>query len=115
MSSTVDFTASVDRSLFKRAKLMAAKTETSLDTLLNTELSYLVETFEAADRGHNRNFRTLLDFSLGRIDDLSALRALGLDSEEDLFLLMAQAHLPMPRLSDEMTRDMMQDLNALLR
>ena len=115
MSSTVDFTASLDRALFKRAKLMAAKAETSLDALLNAELSYLVETFEAADRAHNRNFRTLLDFSLGRTDDLSALRALGLDSEEDLFLLMTQAHLPMPHLPDEVTHDMVQNLNALLR
>jgi hypothetical protein len=41
------------------------------------------------------------------------MRALGIDSEEDLFLLMAQAHLPMPRLPDAVTRDMVDQLNSL--
>jgi hypothetical protein len=41
------------------------------------------------------------------------MAALGIDSEEDLFLLMAQAHLPMPRLSAATTQGMVDDLNAL--
>lgn len=64
--------------------------------------------------GH-QNFATLLDYSLGRIDDLAALGRLGLDNEEDLFLLMAQARLPMPRLSDSATRSMVEALAALPR
>jgi hypothetical protein len=39
--------------------------------------------------------------------------ALGIDSEEDLFLLMAQAHLPMPRLPDAVTRSMVDQLKSL--
>lgn len=61
----------------------------------------------------NQNYRTLLDFSLGRIDVQVAMAALGLDSEEDLFLLMAQAHLPMPRLPTGTTERMVEGLNAL--
>jgi hypothetical protein len=38
---------------------------------------------------------------------------LGIDSFEDLFLLMAQAHLPMPRLADAATDQMVQALHAL--
>ena len=38
---------------------------------------------------------------------------LGIDAEEDLFLLMAQAHLPMPRLAEAITRQMAESLNAL--
>jgi hypothetical protein len=34
--------------------------------LFNAELCHLVETFEAAERSGNQNFRVLLDFSLGR-------------------------------------------------
>lgn len=56
---------------------------------------------------------SLLDFSLGRIDDRSAMSALGIDSEEDLFLLMAQAHLPRPRLPAAVTQGMVESLNAL--
>jgi hypothetical protein len=41
------------------------------------------------------------------------MNALGLDSAEDLFLLMAQAHLPMPRLPDAVTKGMVEQLNSL--
>lgn len=113
MAETVNFTGSVDRDLLKRAKILAAKSDTSINALFNAELRYLVETFEAAEAGGNENFRTLLDFSLGRIDDRLAMKTLGIDSDEDLFLLMAQAHLPMPRLPESSTRRMVDDLNAL--
>lgn len=111
--ATVNFTGAVERDLLKRAKIIAAKTDTSVNALFNAELRYLVETFEAAEAAGNQNFRTLLDFSLGRIDDQRALAALGIDSEEDLFLLMAQAHLPMPRLPAAATQSMVDEMNAL--
>jgi len=114
MSATVNFTASIDRDLLKRAKVIAAKSETSVNALFGAELRYLVETFEAAEATGNQNYRTLLDFSLGRIDDLSAMAELDLDSEEDLFLLMTQARLPMPRLSNQRTRKMVDALNDLV-
>ncbi|MBK9573856.1 MAG: hypothetical protein IPO43_14555 [Rhodoferax sp.] len=115
MAETVNFTGAVDRELLKRAKVVAAKSETSLNALFNTELRHLVDTFEAAESAGNQNFRTLLDFSLGKIDDLTAMQTLGLDSQEDLFLLMAQAHLPMPRLPEQVTQSMVEELNALMR
>lgn len=111
--ATVNFTGAVDRELLKRAKIIAAKTDTSVNALFNAELRYLVETFEAAESSSNQNFRALLDFSLGRVDDQATMTALGIDSEEDLFLLMAQAHLPLPRLSAETTQGMVNELNAL--
>ena len=114
MASTVNFTGAVDRDLLKRAKIIAAKNDTSVNALFNAELRYLVETFESAENTGNQNFRTLLDFSLGRIDDLAAMNALGISSEEDLFLLMAQAHLPMPRLPESTTQDMVDGLNKLV-
>ena len=49
MASTVNFTGSVDRELLKRAKVIAAKTDTSVNALFNAELRHLVETFEAAE------------------------------------------------------------------
>ena len=117
MSTHVNFTGSVDRDLLKRAKVLAAQTDTSVNALFNAELRYLVETYEASrsNGNDNDNFRILVDFSLGRLDDLSTLKRLGLESEEDLFLLMAQAHLPMPRLPDVITQSMVDGLNSLPR
>jgi hypothetical protein len=112
MSTHVNFTGSVDRDLLKRAKVLAAQTDTSVNALFNAELRYLVETYEASRSNGNDNFRILVDFSLGRLDDLSTLKRLGLESEEDLFLLMAQAHLPMPRLPDVITQSMVDGLNS---
>jgi hypothetical protein len=113
MTTSVNFTSSVDRDLLQRAEVIAAKSGTSINALFNAELRYLVETFEAAEAGGNQNFKALLDFSLGRIDDHAALGALGIDSHEDLFLLMARAHLPMPRLPDAVTQNMVDSLHAL--
>ena len=113
MGSTVNFTGAVDRDLLKRAKVIAAKTDTSVNALFNAELRHLVETFESAERSGNQNFKVLLDFSLGRLAGDDAMRALGIDSAEDLFLLMAQAHLPMPRLPDAMTQDMVGQIKSL--
>lgn len=113
MANNVNFTSSVDRELLKRAKVIAAKSDTSINALFNAELLHLVETFEAAEAAGNHNFKTLLDFSFGRMKDHQAKAALGIDSDEDLFLLMSQAHLPMPRLSDTKTRAMIDSLHAL--
>lgn len=115
MAETVNFTGAVDRELLKRAKIIAAKSDTSINALFNAELRYLVETFEAAEASENQNFKTLLDFSLGRIHDNAAMAALGIDSAEDLFLLMAQSHLPMPRLPETSTQDMVKGLHAIAK
>ncbi|MDO5057387.1 MAG: hypothetical protein Q4E06_08675 [Lautropia sp.] len=61
----------------------------------------------------NENCALLLAFSLGRIGSDEVMHRLGLDSDEDLFLLMAQAHLPMPRLDDATTAGMVEALDAL--
>lgn len=113
MATRVNFTGAVDRDLLKRAKVIAAKTDTSVNALFNAELRHLVETFEAAEAGGNQNFKVLLDFSLGRLTAAGVMQALGFDSDEDLFLLMAQAHLPMPRLPEAVTLDMVDQLNSL--
>lgn len=110
---TVNFTAAVDRDLLRRAKVIAAKTGTSVNALFSAELRYLVETFEAGEAGGDQNYHILLDFALGRVDDRTAMAALGIDSQEDLFLLMARARLPMPRLPDATTRQMVDQLEAL--
>ncbi|MFM7550764.1 MAG: hypothetical protein ACKO8I_18275, partial [Cyanobacteriota bacterium] len=55
----------------------------------------------------------LLAFALGRINDDQVMEQLQLEHEEDLFLLMAQAHLPMPRLTDQATEAMVMELEQL--
>lgn len=115
MADTTNFTASLDRGLLKRAKVIAAQQDTSVNALLNAQLRSLVETYENAERSQNDNYPTLLAFSLGNLDSTEALQRLGLDSEEDLFLLMMRANLPMPRLDEEATAEMVDALRRLVR
>jgi hypothetical protein len=50
---------------------------------------------------------------LGRIGDDDALSALGIDSQKNLFFLMAQAHLLLPRIPEIQTQQMVDSLHAL--
>jgi hypothetical protein len=115
MESTAKFTSSIDRDLLRRARIIAAKTDTSIENLFNAELRYLVETFEAGEVSENQNFKLLLEFALGRMNGEAIMDRLGIDSEEDLFLLMAQARLPMPHLPEAVTKSMQDELHALVR
>jgi hypothetical protein len=112
-SDTVNFTGAVDRNLLRRAKVVAAQNDTSINALFNAELRYLVETFEHAQASGNQNYPNLLAFSLGQCNAQTAMDHLGIESFEDLFLLMAQARLPMPRLAETTTVNMVQSLNSL--
>ena len=112
MASTVNFTGAVDRDRPTPAKIIAAKTDTPVNALFNVQLRHLFETFEASEAAGYQNYRQLLDFSLGRLAGDQAMRALGIDSEEDLSLLLAQAHLPMPRLPEADTRGMVDQLKS---
>ena len=60
-----------------------------------------------------QNYKSLLDFSLGNANEVTTLGKLGIDQTEDLFLLMAQARLPMPLLPGVVAQDMMEKLNLL--
>jgi len=113
MAETVNFTGAVDKDLLKRAKVVAAKNETSVNALFNAQLRYLVETFEGAESQRNANYPALLAFSLGKLGDRAVMITLGIDSDEDLFLLMAQARLPMPRLPEADTVAMVSALAQL--
>ena len=115
MTQTVNFDVAVDHDLLKRAKVVAPKCDTSIDALLNAQLRFLVESFESAEFARNANYTTLLAFSLGKLDDFAAMQALAIDREEDLFVLMAQAHLPMPRLAEADTAGMVNALRQLPR
>ena len=112
-SKIVKFTVAIDGALLQRAKGIATRVGVSVNNLVNAELRHFLETFEACEASGNQNFNVLLDFSFGRTTSDDAMRALGLDREEDLFLLMAHGHLPMPRLADAATGEMVEQLRAL--
>jgi hypothetical protein len=60
------------------------------------------------------NHATLLAFSRGKLNYHGAMQALKQDYQEDLFLLMAQTHLPMLHLPQAETGRMKKALHELL-
>ena len=68
MPKPVSSTGAVDRNLLKRANVIAAKSDTWVNALLNAQSRFLVETFEFADAGRNVNYAALLALALGRLD-----------------------------------------------
>lgn len=83
--------------------------------MFNAELRHLVETLEAAQASGNQNFKTLLNFSLGRAGRKTAMLGLGIESQENLFLLMAQAHPPIPRRPETSTQPSVTSLHKQAR
>ena len=55
------------------------------------DLLHLTSTFEAAESSSHQNVISLLDVSLGRLNDLEVKDHLDIDSDEDLFILMAHS------------------------
>ena len=60
------------------------------------------------------NTQALLSFSLGKTDSLTTMKILNIETEEELFLLMAQAKLSMPKISVIETQKMVNQLNQLI-
>ena len=112
-AQATNFTGSIPKDLLKRAKIIAAKMDTSVNALFNAQLHYLVETFEQSEQNANENYKILFEFSIGKIDYHAAMTRLGIDNEEDLFLMMVKSHLPMPHLSEAKTREMVEELKSL--
>jgi hypothetical protein len=73
----------------------------------------MAKTLLTAENFNQRHYKSLVAFSLGQATAAQTLELLGTDSTEDLFLLMAQARLPMPRLPEAATRAMAQRLHQL--
>lgn len=111
-----NITFTLDSDLLRRAKVAAAQTDTSLNAVVRALLAGFVDSVGADDRAlpETGNYRKLLNFSLGRITFRRVMSELNIDSDEQLFLLMCGAGLPMPTLSDEETSKMSETLEKVL-
>ena len=79
---------SIDRDLLKRAKVIAAKTDTCVNALFNAKLRHWVETHEASQSTGNQKYATLLDFSHGRVKP----RRVGHSGSDERFRPHRSAH-----------------------
>lgn len=93
-------TFAIDDELLRQSKMAALQMDTSLNAVVRILLDGFVKSVGTpADK--TGNYRKLLDFSLGRIPYRQLMSILNIDSDEDLFLMMCGAGLPMPTLQKE--------------
>ena len=93
-------TFSIDDDLLRQSKMAALQMDASLNAIVRTLLDGFVKSVGSAN-DVTGNYRKLFDFSLGRIPYRRLMSELHIDSDEDLFLMMCSAGLPMPTLSKE--------------
>jgi hypothetical protein len=106
-------TFSIDDEILKKAKLSAAKLDTSVNSIVKVLLENFANQIEFSDKNAPGNFQTLFDFSTGKINYRQAQSKLGVD-DRMLFLMMCKAGLPMPQLSEAETKKMVGDAERVL-
>lgn len=107
-------TFAIDDDLLRKSKVAAAQMDTSLNAVVRTLLAGFVASVGEKNQQQPENYRKLLNFSLGKVTYRSLIRELNIDSDEDLFLMMCGAGLPMPSLSEEETQKMLEHIGRAL-
>ena len=113
MKETVNFSASIDKTLLKRTKIAAAKLGVPVNVLISQQLAFFIENHEHAELQGNENFQILAEFSLGLRSATSAMTSLSIASHAELNSLLNAAKLPKPTLPEPVVDQMVEDLRAL--
>lgn len=92
-----NFTVAIPDDLLADAKVCAAKTGTSVNSIIRVLLEGFVKNENSPLSG---NYEILFKYSLGQITGQKAMKLLHLDDDEVLRLMVLHAGLPLPRLSE---------------
>ncbi|WP_031409501.1 ribbon-helix-helix domain-containing protein [Thiomonas sp. FB-Cd] len=91
-----NFTVAIPDELLSQAKVVAARTDTSVNAIIRQLLEGYVRNESSPLSG---NYEILFKYSLGQISEHNAMKELHLDDVETLALMTIQAGFPLPRLS----------------
>ena len=106
-----NFTVAIPDELLTDAKVMAAKSGTSLNAIIRTLLDGFVQHRSSLMTG---NFEILLQYSLGQITAKNAVKQLHLEDNDVLNLMTRRSGLPLPRLPMEENEAMRQRFSEML-
>lgn len=115
MSESVNFTIALDREALRRAKIIAARHDTSVNAIVRSYLERLESIGLGDDAGASGNAAILFRYSMGLIPRLQAMRALGVSDYGLLIRMMGGVGLPLPSVSTETERKMVADFVAIVR
>ncbi len=106
-----NFTVAIPDDLLSDAKIVAAQTGTSVNSIIRQLLEGHVRSQRSAMPG---NYEILFKYSLGQVTSRTAVRELHLDSDEALHAMVVNAGLPLPRLSQQETEQMQKRLHEMV-
>ena len=106
-----NFTVALPDDLLTDAKVAAAKTGTSVNSIIRVLLDGFVKNQRSALSG---NYEILLKYSLGQVSPARAVALLHLENGQALNNLAIQAGLPLPRLSPQEEEAMQKRFGEML-
>jgi plasmid stability protein len=106
-----NFIVAIPDELLTDAKVMAAKTGTSLNAIIRSLLDGFVQSESSPMAG---NFELLLKYSLGQLTAKQTIKLLHLKDEAALHVLTLKAGFPLPRLSIQETEIMKKRFSEML-
>jgi len=107
-----NITFSIDESILRRVKVVAAQHGTSINAMVRDYFSSLLASgIDDADT-MNGNQRTLFDYSVGGTGRSRARKILGVD-DATLTLMMRAAGFPPPRASSEQENEMLDEIKDI--
>jgi len=107
----VNFTVALPDDLLTDAKVFAAKTGTSVNSILRVLLEGFVRNESTIMPG---NYELLLKYSLGQLPPAKAMKSLHLGNIDEVNGMVIQAGLPVPRLSISETEAMQKRFGEML-
>lgn len=109
--SNTNFTVAIPDELLTAAKVMAAKSGTSLNSIIRNLLDGFVNNESTPLSG---NYEILLKYSLGQVAAKKAIKSLHLENVNELNALTIQAGFPIPRVSLQENEDMQRRFSQML-
>lgn len=109
--SNTNFTVAIPDDLLTAAKVMAAKSGTSLNSIIRNLLDGFVNNESTPLSG---NYEILLKYSLGQVAAKKVIKNLHLENVNELNALTIQAGFPIPRVSLQENEDMQKRFSQML-
>ncbi len=109
MADSVNFTIALDRDALRRAKIIAARHDTSVNAMIRHYLDHLHDIGLDNEGNASGNSEVMFKYSMGLIPKKQAMTELGVSDYGIFVRMMGRAGLPLPAVSKDLERKMVGD------
>lgn len=109
VTDTVNFTIALDRDALRRAKIIAARHDTSVNAMIRHYLDHLHDFGLDREDNASGNSEVMFRYSMGLIPKKQAMKELGVSDYGIFVRMMGRAGLPLPAVSKDLEQKMVDD------